>query len=163
MLSRTDTTPSKCQRESTVQEACKWRSGLSLPCCQSWSDNVMWLGKSDRSEQHLIWCCEVMSQVDYSSQLRKKRAFQLVQIQRRRPRTSPRTRVSETGAATASEPELLTIHITDNHTTSLARVGTARKRQAHFRSTEARGVSKEHCTRAAGPPPNKFSEKIAYL
>ena len=35
--------------------------------------------------------------------------------------------------------------------------------KAHFRSTEARGVSKELCTRAAGPPPNKFSVKPAYL
>ena len=44
---------------------------------------------------------------------------ELVQIQRRRSRTSSRSRVSETGAATACEPELLTIHITDNHTKSL--------------------------------------------
>ena len=72
MFSRTDTTPSKYQRESSVQEACKWRSRLSLHCCHGWSDTVMWLVKSDRSERHLIWCCEVMSLVDYSSQLRRK-------------------------------------------------------------------------------------------
>ena len=36
----------------------------------------------------------------------------------RKLRTSSRKRVSATGAATACEPELLTIHITDNHTKS---------------------------------------------
>ena len=93
----------------------------------------------------------------------EERAFQLVQIQRRRPRTSSRTSF-RTAAATACEPEMLTIHITDNHTKSLEQdAGTARKRQAHFRSTEARGVREEHCARAAGPPPNKFSVMIAYL
>ena len=59
-----------------------------------------------RSEQHLIWCCGVMSLVDYSSQLRRKgkpeeRASQLVQIRQRKLRTRSRTRVSATGAATA--------------------------------------------------------------
>ena len=125
MFSRTDTIPSKCQRECTVQETCKGRSRLSLHCCHGWSDNMMWLGKSNRGEQHLIWCCGVMSLVDYSSQLRRKgkpeeRASQLVQIWQSKPRTSSRTRVSATGAATACEPELLTIHITDNHTKSLS-------------------------------------------
>ena len=56
----------------TVQEACKGRSRLSLHCCRGWSDDVMWLGKSDRSEQRLIWCSGVMSLVDYSSKLRRK-------------------------------------------------------------------------------------------
>ena len=37
-------------------------------------------------------------------------------MQRRKPRTSSRTRVSVTGAATACKPEPQTIHITDNHT-----------------------------------------------
>ena len=45
---------------------------MSLHCCHGWSDNMMWLGKSDRSEQHMFWCCGVMSLVDYSSQLRRK-------------------------------------------------------------------------------------------
>ena len=61
--------------------------------------------------------------VDYSNQLRRKgkpkgRASQLVQIRQRKQRTSSRTRVSTTGAATACEQEPRTIHITDNHTKS---------------------------------------------
>ena len=56
----------------TVQEACKGRSRLRLHCCRGWSDDVMWLGKSDRSEQRLIWCSGVMSLVHYSSKLRRK-------------------------------------------------------------------------------------------
>ena len=64
-----------------------------------------------------------MSLVDFSSQLRNKRkpeerASQLVHIRHRKPRTISRTRVSTTGAATSCELELLTIHITDNHTKS---------------------------------------------
>ena len=64
-----------------------------------------------------------MSPVDFSSQLRRKgkpeeRASQLVQIRQRKLRTSSRTRVSATVAATACELELRTIHITDNHTKS---------------------------------------------
>ena len=78
---------------------------------------------AQRREQHLTWCCGVMRLVDYSSQLRRKgkpeeRASQLVQIRQRRLRTSSRTRVSATFAATACELELRTIHITDNHTKS---------------------------------------------
>ena len=72
-----------------------------------------------RSAQHLTWSCGVMSLVEYSNQLRKKgrpeaRAFPSVRMQRRRPRTSSHTHVSEIGAATACEPEPQTIHITDN-------------------------------------------------
>ena len=52
----------------------------------------------------------------------KARAFQVVLVQRIRPRTRSCTRVSETAAAAACEPELLSIHITDNHTKSLEHV-----------------------------------------
>ena len=97
-----------------------WRSRLSSHCCHGGSDIAMWLGKSDRSEQHLIWCCGAMSLVDYSSQLKrgKERVFQLVHIQRKRPRTSSRTRVSQNCCSNCVR-EVLTMHITDNHTKSL--------------------------------------------
>ena len=79
----------------------------------------------DTSIAHLIWCCGMMSLVDHSNQLKRRekpeeRASRLVQIRRRNLRTSSRTRVSATGAATACEPELRTIHITDNHPKSLS-------------------------------------------
>ena len=55
------------------------------------------------------------------NQLRKRgkpeaRVFPPVRMWQRKPRTSSRTRVSATGAATACKLELRTIHITDNHT-----------------------------------------------
>ena len=61
--------------------------------------------------------------------------FQLVQILRIRPHTSSRTRVSETGATSACEPELLTIHITDNHTKSLE----------HMQALQGRGKPQQKC------------------
>ena len=165
MLSRTDTTPSKCQRESTVQEACKWRSRLSLHCCRGWSSNVMRLEKSDRSEQHLIWCCGVMSLVDYSSQLRRKGKSvpigpnPAVKATHEFSHTSLRNWCGYCVRARAADDP----HHRQPLKEYSAHAGAARKRQAHFRSTEARGVIKELCTRAAGPPPNKFSVKPAYL
>ena len=68
----------------------------------------------------VLWSDELGRLLEPAQEERKARgrSVQLVQIQLRRLRTSSRIRVSVTGAGTACEPELLTIHITDNHTKS---------------------------------------------
>ena len=145
-ISKKSTTPSQQHEGHQDSRDREWRSRPSLHCCHGWSDNVIW------------W-------ITRASSGGKERVFQLVvQIQRRRPRTSSRTRVSETGAATACEPELLTIHIADNHTEGLEHMQALQGRgkpTSDVRKLEE--LIKEHYTRAAGPPPNKFSEKIASL
>ena len=64
----------------------------------------------------VLWSDEPGGLLEPAQEGGKERSH-LVQVQRRRPRTSSRTQVPETTAA--CEPELLTIHITDNHTKSL--------------------------------------------
>ena len=81
-----------------------------------------------RSEQHLIcvlWSDEPGGFLEPAQEDRKARRKSVPigpnpakRKLRTSSRTSSRTRVSATGAATACEPELLTIHITDNHTKS---------------------------------------------
>ena len=71
--------------------------------------SVSRLRHRSRRAQHLIWCCGVMSLVEFSNQIRKRGkpeagAFPSVRLQRRRPPTSSHAHVSETE----------TIHITDN-------------------------------------------------
>ena len=65
----------------------------------------------------VLWSDEPGGLLEPAQEERKARgkSVPIGQIQRKRPRTSLRPRLSATGAATACEPELLTIHITDNH------------------------------------------------
>ena len=83
-----------------------------------------------RSAQHLIWCCGVMSLVEYSNQLRKRgkpeaRAFPSVRMQRRRPRTSSHThkfpklvqllRASQSRRRSTSQTTLQRTRVPDHH------------------------------------------------
>ena len=64
-----------------------------------------------RSAQHLIWCCGVMSLVEHSNQLRKRKARgKSVPIGPNATSTHKFPKL----AAVACEPEPQTIHITDN-------------------------------------------------